>query len=518
MTSPLPRIADYRLGIIWSTGTDADTSAYDEPSYQMPPGIQIDGIGRADNRAFGPPNTPALDCALSNIDGIYSPGGPLGLFVGRGPATTLDADWRMDILVNADDVLVDADEALVNGEITRRLFTGAVDTAPQQIDRAVAQVQIRSLGTIAVLLRKRPLLALQENVRTDQAITAILDAIGWDADLRSIDEGDSTLLYFWADGQSDALTLIRRILGAEGVPSCAYEDGDGVFHFEGRQFRADNRADVQWTFTDTPTDLGDGIHAHVIPAAWGANPDEVVGQVTATVNVRTPTSTQKIWEYGTSLTLLAGQTLDIAVSSADPFKSAVSPVAATDYTVSSGSLSSVSLIGTSGTKITLRLVAGGSGATVIGVTSNGIQVRAVSLPVTTALPIENTVDIGLSALRYEPKDHALDLWPEVTPNEALSLVNNFARRYQRPRDQMTIQLVNLDVAHLSAILALAVSDRVRIIHTHGAIDQEFFVEAMHHDLSTGGGLHKLTLNCEKVTDDVPARFGEAQFGFAEFSE
>ena len=86
MPSPsLPTTATYRLRHVWSTGTDADTSAYDEVHYQTPPGVVIDGIGRAENRAFGPPGTPTLDDTLPNPDGIYSPGGILGSFVGRGP-------------------------------------------------------------------------------------------------------------------------------------------------------------------------------------------------------------------------------------------------------------------------------------------------------------------------------------------------------------------------------------------------------------------------------------------------
>lgn len=516
-TAALPRIADYRLGIQWSTGTDADTSAYDEPSYQMPPGVTIDGIGRATARAFAPPGTPALDCALPNQDGIYSPGGILGLFVGRGPAVTYEADWGMEVLVNAEDVLVNTEDVLVNGTITVPMFTGAIDTAPQQIDYP-GQVQIRALGSIARLQRTKPTTILYENIRTDVAIGFILDAAGWDADLREIDEGDTTLLYWWLNGQTDGLAAIRAILGAEGVPACAYIDGEGVFHFEGRQFRANaTRSNtVQWTFADA---LGDGsLRCHVRPSQWGANPDEVVGQVRATVNVRTATSTQKIWEYGSALTLSALETRDVEVTDSDPFKSAVTPLLATDYTVSAGALSSISLLTTSGQTIILRLVAGVTGCTVIGVTSNGIQVRAVSLPVTSELPVTNTVDIGLSAARYEPEDHTLDLWPEIERNEAVSLADNFARRYQRPRDQMTIRIANIDAAHMVACLGVRISDRVRLIHTHGVIDDEFFVESLSHDLSNGGGLHLLTLNLEKVTDDIPAVYGTARYGFDSYSE
>lgn len=523
-TAPLPRIADYTLSVLWSTGTDADTSAYDEPSYSMPPGISIDGIGRAQQRAFGPPGTPALDFTLPNHDGTYSPGGPLGSFVGRGPSSTVVAEFGMDVLVDATDVLVDATDVLVDGRVDVTLFSGSIDTAPQNIDGDGASVQVRALGQIALLADKSPRIAVHENIRTDEAITLILDAVGWDADARVIDTGDSTLLYFWADGTQTASSLINAILGAEGVPSCGYEDGSGRFHFEGRQFRANaTRSNtVQWYLRDGPDVITDGTDAqiryHVVPSRWDSNPDEVVATVKAVVNVRTPTSTQKVWEYGGPLVLTSSQVIDLEATSNDPFKSAVVPLLGTDYSVTGTALASVTLLETSGQRVRIRIVAGAGSATVLGVTSNGIQLRAVSLPVTTTVPITSIVDTALAAARYRPRDYTISLWAEIAPNQALDLCNNFARRYQIPRDQMTVQIVNIDAQHLSAILSIAPSDRIHIQHTRGVINEDFFVEQMHHDLTTGGGLHKLILGCERVTDDVSARFGEARFGFDSFSE
>jgi lysophospholipase L1-like esterase len=537
----LPRTATYTLRHVWSTGTDADTSAYDEVSYLRPPGVVIDGIGRADNRAFGPPSVPALDDVLPNYDGRYSPGGTLGSFVGRGPLTTFEATWGVDVLVDASDVLVDDPDVLVDGYYTPTLFTGHITTAPQQIDRAAAQVQIRSLGTIAKLQRVKPTTVLYESIRTDEAVAALLDACGWAADLRSIDTGDATLLYWWLDGRTDGMTALRALLAAEGVPACAYEDGAGTFHFEGRQYRANATRSVeeQWRLYDGPAGFYpavdaddvlvddpvavvdgplDALRMHVVPSAWASDPDAVVGSVTATVNVRTPTAIQKIWEYGSALVLATGQVLDLPVTASDPFKSAVVPADGVDYTVSVGSLAGVALLATSGQTVTLRLTAGVSGATVLGVTSNGIQVRAVSLPVTSSNPVVSTVDVALAAARYEPKDYEIPLWPEIGWNDALDRVNAFARRYQSPREQMTVQVVNLSASHLDMILRCRVSDRVRINHTHGRVNAAFYVEQLSHALADGGGLHRLTLFCERVTDDVPARFGTARFGFDRFSE
>ena len=539
---PFYRTATYDLGVVWSTGTDADTSEYDHPSYLNDPGIRIDGLGRDAARAYAPPSVPACDFTLPNYDGRYSPGSTLGLFVGRGPDVSLTATWGSSATVDDADVLTDDSHAIVDGIADYSLFSGNIDTAEQELDRLTASVSVRALGKYALLESLSPRIALVENVRTDEAITLILDAVDWPADKRSLDEGDTDLLYFWSNGDITAASLIDQILGAEGVPSCAYEDSAGVFHFEGRQFRANNprSTEIQWSlfdgtvgtanatvddeaalvddpnvFTDGPLD---DLLFHIVPASWSANPDEVVKTVRAEVNVRTATSTQKIWEYGGPLTLGANEIRDLEPTSSDPFKSAVTPVDATDYTVSSGSLASVTLLETAGQTVTLRLVAGAGGATVIGVTSNGIQLRAVSLPVTSRVPVTSIVDTDLSAARYRPKDQTINLWPEIAANQALDLCNNFARRYQRPRDQMTVQVVNLNGAHMYALLNMQISDRVHVRHTRAVINSDFYIESMSLGLIDGGGLLRVTLNLERVTDDVTAQYGEARYGFDSYSE
>lgn len=542
-TLPLPTLATYRLQHIWSTGTDADTSAYDEVHYSRPPGVTIDGIGRSQIRAFGPPNTPTLEDTLSNIDGIYSPGGVLGGFVGRGPITTFDADWGSDVDVDADDVEVDDPVYLVDGISTKRLFSGNISTAPQQIDNP-ASVQIRSLGTIRKLGLVKPIIPLNEGITTGAAVALVADACDWDADARRISDGNTTLLRFWGDGKTDGITLLNMITGAEGVPACWWVDPEGdVLIWEDRVERqnATRSNTIQYTFFDGPVGTGDAtvddptvfvddpnifvdgpvaaLTFHTVPSQWTSNPDEVVSTVTATINVRTPTLTMKIWEYGGPLVLTSNQVLDIPIYANDPFKDAIVPALGTDYLVASGSLVSVSLTQTSGQATTLRFVADVSGATVNGATSAGPQFRAVSLPVTTATPVTATVTDDLSAARFEPKPYTIQLWPEITFNQALDLTNSFKRRYRRPRDQMVIRLVaNLDAAHMYAVFSLRISDRIRIVHTRANIEASFYAETIHHDLSAGGGLHVMLIGCERVTDDIPSRYGDARYGFSQYSQ
>lgn len=539
---PWPTTATYRLRHVWSTGTDADTSAYDDVSYLNSPGVSVTGIGRATHRAYAPPGTPACDATLPNIDGRYAPGGPLGGFVGRGPATTFEADWGVDIAGNDTAVTGDDPDALGNGRQHARLFSGHIDTAVQQIDNP-SSVQIRSLGTIALLNDQTPTIPVHEGIRTDEAIVLILDAVGWDAEARVIDTGDTTLLYFWADGSQSAMQLVTLILGAEGVPACVYEDADGRLHFEGRQYRqnAPRSTTVQWGLFDGPIGsrdatgndplvLGDDPNVfgngplefvlfHIVPAQWQSNPDEVVATVRTTVNVRTPTVVQKVWEYGAPLVLTPNEVRDLEATSSDPFKGAVVPVDGTDYVVSVGSpLAGIALLETSGAKVRVRLTAPPSGCTVIGVTSNGIQLRAVALPVTTTVAVRSTIDTDLAAARYRPRDRTLSIWGEIEPNQALDLVNNFARRYQRTRDQMTVQIVNLDAGHMYAILNMRVSDRVHIRHQRAAINSTFYIESLAHALTAANGLHRLTLNVERATDDTPSRYGEARYGLDTYSE
>jgi hypothetical protein len=415
-TAAIPRTPRaIRPTILWSTGTVIDTSAYDDVSryYLNNPGIIVDGIGRDQARAYAPGKAPALELTLSNHDGTFSPGGPLQNFLGRGPEVSLDIDHGVDVLVDADDVLVDASDQLVDGVFMQRLFSGFANTMDQTINRrAPATVSVSALGvSSSLLVRAKPTTILYESITTDEAVTILLDAIGWDADSRVIDtDSATTLTHFWLNGDMTGRDVLERLRAAEGAGACWYEDADGNLHWEGRDFRLNNTRSntVQWVFSDGVTsgtatvddpaylvdDVGilvDGPLAHPLfftgEPQYTQNPDEIVKAVTQTVNVRTATSTQKIWEYGGPLVLTNNEVRDIEVTSSDPFKSAVTPLAATDYTVAAGSLASVSLLTTSGQTIVSRWTAGASGATINGVTSNGPQVRAVSLPVTTTIPI-----------------------------------------------------------------------------------------------------------------------------------
>lgn len=543
-TTPLPRVATYTPSINWGYGTSTDTSEFNDVRqyYENEPGLVVDGIGRDQIRAYSPPKAPSFDLTLTNYDGRFSPGGPLALFLGRGPAVTLDVDYGVDVLGDATDVTGDATRSLGDGEATLRLFTGTSIEMPQQISRDQRTVAVTALGRMSSLVTTFPITTLYENIRTDQAIAVLLDAAGWPADDRSLDTGDTTLLYWWLNGQTSAMAALNALLTAEGAGSAAWESGGGVFHFEGREFRDSNTRSttVQWAFFDgyesgnalgdasdvlgdSTTVFGDGAVEnallHVLPATYTSNPDEVVVSVAATVNTRTETAVEKVWEYGGPLVLTSAQVLDIQVTASDPFKEAVTPRVDTDYTISVGSpLTGISLLSTSGQTVTLRLTAPVGGCTVIGVTSNGIQVRAVSLPVTSAQTVTSTVNTALSAARQGAPNNPLVLqcWPELERNQTLDLVNSMALRYQRERRQVTFTVQNIDAVHQYAMFDLRPSDRVQFVHTHAALNMLLWVETLHYVVAPGGGLMTLTVGGEQVFDLTGGRFDSATYDVSAF--
>lgn len=545
------RVAGYQPIIVWGTGTGISTAEYDDVSgwYLNQPGLVVDGIGRDQIRAYSPPAAPALDLTLNNWTGRFSPGGPIGNFVGRGPKVTLWATRGIDVGCNADQVRANDPSVLANGYDRMALFQGSVNTAEQALTRPNRSVSIRALGVMATLLDKRPVTSqLYENIPTDQAITAILDAVGWPVADRVIDSGDTVLAYWWLDGSQTAMSALQAILTTEGAGGAAYEQA-GVFHFEGRQYRqnADRSVNTQWVIASTSASslgltppansslinandantLANGSTANllqdVIPTEVRSNPDEVLAAATATINQRIPTppiavpqTYMKVWEYGGPLTLTAGQVVVIRAQGSDPFKLAQTPVLGTDYTVTGGAVAVV-LLDTSGVTARIQITAAAA-TTVNGATSNGIQLRAVGLPVTSTQAVRSTIDTGAMATRYAAKELQMSVWPELSPTVALNIVNSMVTRYKEERRQAVIRLVNLDAEHLAAIFRIRVSDRITWIQQHGAINDPYWVEQIHHEIAPGGGLHTVTLGCERVFNLVGARFDIDRFDAAYFSD
>jgi hypothetical protein len=153
------------------------------------------------------------------------------------------------------------------------------------------------------------------------------------------------------------------------------------------------------------------------------------------------------------------------------------------------------------------VTAGGSGAVVDGVTSNGIQLRAQALTVSSETIIQNNVDASASIAKYAvpvgsnvPKTLEIQGWPETDPAQAEAVCDAWVLRYQGQRPQITVTLKPASSEQVRQMIELRVSDRVTVREEHSGIIIDAWVESKQIHIGTGGFM-TCVLGLEK-TDDI----------------
>jgi hypothetical protein len=479
------------------------------------PGIAF-GEGKDGARSLSPPKVASLDFELYNDDGSYSlerpdslayqqllPGRPVRLTVRHGARRL----YRSHVLYR--------DRVPYRGLAVHTMARTAIDTISQTTQIANRRIRISTLGLESLLVRSTISVPVSANVRVDQAISLVLDAAGWPADQRQISVADTSLLYFWVDERAPWPVLLE-LLAAEG-PGAIYVK-NGVFHFENRNYRTiEPRATTsRATLYDRVSGARTRYREHVLYRGnrlyrgrtsglyftefrYQPGYENVYNRSTYTTRRRTLGALAVIWQYGTTLTLSAGQSITLIARPQTPFQNAVTPQSGTDYTVSSGSLSSVTLSATSGLVAFLTLTAGGSGATV-----TGLQIRAQPLTVVSETTIENSIDAAASIATYSPipgqnipRTLALQGWPEIDPIQAEAVCNAWVSRYMDRRPQISLTLRNADAAHLRLLIELTVSDRLTVVEANTGLSADVWVESKQLRISGAGGrVVECVLGCE----------------------
>ena len=483
MTLPSVLEGGPEIFISWD-GTAAFDGEFDDVSEDVDgtPGLVI-SEGRDGAQQLSPPKVNDGSCELINDDGTYSqerpdspvyqrvePNKPV-YFQARHGARRL---YRSHTLYRA--------HVPYRGIAVYPLGRHMIDELDERTAIGSYRVRVDTIGYETVLTRAPVTVAVMTNPLVSECFEALLDAVAWPADKRRIATSDTRLLYWWCDERMPWPAMLE-LLAAEG-PGTFGVDGDGVFYFENRNFRAtETRATTsQATFVDT--DTGGLTFTVLKPLSPFKN---IFNRATYSTRRRSLASLAAIWEYGGTLTLSANQSITFIIRPSDgnPFQNAVTPVAATDYTVTSGSLASVSLSATSGLTAFLTLVAGASGAVVEGVTSTGIQLRAQSLTVLGETVVQNSVDASASIARYSPipgADIPLTLaingWPEIDVPNAEAVCDAWVLRQQAPRPQIRFSVRNADAAHLEQILRRQVSDRVTLTHAQSGLDADVWINEL----------------------------------------
>lgn len=383
------------------------------------------------------------------------------------------------------------------------LWYGVVDKPKHKPMLGQESIDIPCVGPFTRLTGKPPLghgplsTAVYILNRTDEILEIILDAINWPADLRLLDEGEVILAYWWAEGK-DPWTAMLEIINAEGPTACAYEDADGNFVFKNSLFATeDTRANTsQATLSDEvgaaiqiarPFDYDNGQDHVVNYARWEQQTRIIEG------------SDSVVWSHPDEVVLGPNETIVFGVSTTtgDPFTSTIALDEGTDYVITGGSLTDISLGRLSGQVVPLTITAGLGGCVL-----EFVQVRAYLMPVTTTTIYVNTTGSPLdTGIVQQP--FVGPTYPGVFEEFIISNINNMVAMWSSGRPIVTVTLVTINGDVLDQQIAREIYDRVTVVETKLGIDEDFWIAAIKHEIGPGN-LITTTYTCVKcITAEPP---------------
>lgn len=381
-------------------------------------------------------------------------------------ALTVGTPYLVVLTYNADAVANDPTLYLVNlttGVLTTPVLTEFSTPVGTRLSDAAADLGIGHLNSASYADGMLDEVALFTTALTAAQVKA------WAARClnapRHLDAGQTVPSFWWAD-KADALQAIVKIVNSEGPGAALYDDGSGAIVFKNRHaILTEARSTVdQYTFR-----TAEGGAEPLCGFRYEHGLRDKILTASATVKVRTAKSLGVAWSLGGTLNLAAGETRQVVArtSTGDPMKAAVTPVVTTDYTVASGSVSSVSLDRTSGAEIIISITAGTSATSI-----TGLQLRAQQVSVDSVTTVRdqhgNTGD--------DLPSYTLPILEEVDVDDAQAFVDSVVGSYEdgRPRGTLVVEGIEGDT-RMEAALSLDVHDRVRVIDSATNTDKDYYV-------------------------------------------
>jgi len=380
--------------------------------------------------------------------------------------------------------------------VTYTLFRGYLDEFEVLPNREERSVQFQGVDALARSTDVKVSTPLYEGIRTGQAIGYILDAIGWPSGDRDLDTG-ATVIPFWWEEDTTWLEALQKVVASEGPPAFVYIDyANNKLVFRDRHHRLIRTASTtsQATFRDTgaePKFSG--------PVRYDAGWRDIVNDVSLEVpERRVDGDLSNVFEDEGIISLGASASTVLHVQASEPFKGAITPVAGIDYTLMSGSVSSLTLSRTSGQSTIITITAGAGGAQI-----EGMRVRAYSLPVArtyriTASDSTSITDHGSRAMPsgLEP------VWAGRYDAKGIADLLVLERKQRRPIFQMVVKGAAHD-SRLTQCLARALSDRVTVVDAETGMNDVFYVEQITHTVTEAGLFHETVFGLEKVSPNEP---------------
>lgn len=424
--------------------------------------------GRSSMRSYGEPETGECTFLLDNTSGNYSD------LVGR--------HVRLSAVYSA---------------TTYYLWYGVVQEAREFADGLQKRVAVRCYGRL-IELDKEIVTDLYVGIWLHEAVGHVLDAAGWPTAARDIDTSDTFIRVFWGSGQS-ALSLLQSLASADGVGATFYVDGQGDFVWRSDAARwTDARSTTsRATFATSPTSD---------PAMWAPEfiprREVVINKASMEVGqLVQPASLDAsvVWEADGYFSIAADTPLVITCVLNAPASAIIAPVETTDYIITSGNVTSVSIDRTSGSVIELTFTA--DTFTVI----TGLQLRGDGWLELQANTPTSQVAALTSIARYgeRPWKPSHAPWRYITTGKGQDLVDSVVTR---SKDGLAAFRLGFAGNHTSTAMTRALdfelTDRVTVNETVIGQSHDYYIERMVHEIRAANS-HYVTLELEQAVNTDP---------------
>jgi len=418
---------------------------------------------RGKDEELGKASPGTLSLRVNNADGKYSPPLNTGIYTDLLPKRAIRVRTTAPAAYN--------------------LFYGYIETITPHPDPASQDCYISAIDGLDFLARHELDTALYKDTLTGTIHGHILDSAGWSATMRTIDDGQDTVPYWYSSGVK-ARFAQNEIDDSE--LSFSYVNGAGYFAFEDRHHRySATHQTSQAIFDDTMVDI-----------AYDYSPRNVYNEVRATVTPWEEQTIATLWTLEENPTLDVGETKtwwgDASVSGAPVFVDAwTTPAAGTDYIIHSeadgaGDVETGNVtVATSKFAKSIKIAITNDATHVVYVTT--LQARGTYYDDLTKVSrkSEDATSQGL----YQKRTLPLDGKYLTDSDKAQDFCDYGIARFKDPQAEVVVTIVNKNATNLTQILSREISDRITVRNTKLGLDADFFINKMEHEVGPGGKRH-----------------------------
>lgn len=389
----------------------------------------------------------------------------------------------------------------IYSQIPYYLFSGfSKEIVPIPREGPPAQARLFFEDGLSRLMEVRLRSAMLQNVLTGSAINNLLDEVGWPAGDRQVDAGLLTIQYMaWDD--IPAAQALMEIASAEGGQ--IYIGADGKVIFEDRHHRAKpphnsplatiNNTMETLHYRMDPELIRNRIDIQIYPRKLGST-DVVISELQEAQKISKGQQIKLFLQYRDPTTLRPAEAINVTT-----------PVSGTDY------LAYENKNGTGDDLISQLTVTftnhGRSGEWAITNNSNKkvwltkAQVRGQPLTWFDVLLVraEDAVTISKYVASLVLDSRVREEY-EKTKDEA----DFFLAHLKDPKGVFDLTLSNGKASIFTEALSREISDRMKVINTPQALDEEIFIGGIMHEITDGGRRHRTTWLGERFGIDGQA--------------